>query len=222
MDLVDDHVRDPSEGLSRPAGEHQVEGFGGGDQDVRGLPHHPGPLLAGRIAAADGDAQGGQGSPHCLRSGQDSFEGELQVAPDVLVQCLERRDIENSDAFDFSRGPPEVVEGGQERGERLAGSGRGHDQGIPPGGDHRPTEPLSGRRLAELFPEPRCHRTMERIEHVPLVVDRLVHGCKALLGRGSSSVAVIMPPRFSRGHRLLARCFIYRSLLGREIHRRKG
>ncbi len=214
MDLVDDHMRDHAEGLSCPAGEHQVERLRRRDEDIRRLADHPGPLLARRVATADGDAQRGQGRPHLLRPGQDSFERELEVAPDVLIQGLERRNVEDPDPLLFPRGPPEVVECRQEGRERLARSGRRDDQGILPGSDHRPAEPLGRRGLAELLPKPRRHRRMELVEGILFVFDSSLHGC-----RDSSQhlIRVVHDShRFSPRDGSLASLFLYRSLLGRK------
>ena len=59
VDLVHDHGAHGAEDLARlGAGEHQVERFGRGDQDVRRLAHHRPPLALRRVAGADGHADG--------------------------------------------------------------------------------------------------------------------------------------------------------------------
>ena len=96
---------------------------------------------------------------------RDAFERDLQIAMDVVVERLERRDIENAHAARqrlFESLPPEIVETGEEGGERFAGAGRREDERVPSGGDVRPTETLWRRRFAERGAEPFAHRRHSR------------------------------------------------------------
>ncbi len=192
-----------------------MERFRRRNEDIRRLADHPGPFLARRVAAADGDTQRRQRNPHRPRPGQDPFERELEIAPDVLIERLERRHVEDPDALLFPRGLPEVVECRQEGRKRLARAGRCHDQSILPRGDQRPAQTLRRRGLAELLAKPRRHRLMERSQHVRFVSDGWLHVCKALsrsairVGHSSNSILPQGGPA--------RKSFLYRSLPGGKM-----
>ena len=97
VDLVDDHVLDAAQDLAGGAGQHQVERFGGGDEDVRRAASDLAAVLGRRVAGPAGDrdvrhrlaqALGGQGDPG---------ERRPEVALDVVGQRLERRDVQDAD-----------------------------------------------------------------------------------------------------------------------------
>ena len=103
-------------------GEHQGEGFGGGEQDVRrvdALAGAGGGLgVAGAVLDADGEGHLG--------------EGGAEVAADVGGERLQRGDVEGVQAG--GRGGAELDEGGEEAGEGLAAAGRGDEEGGGVGG----------------------------------------------------------------------------------------
>ena len=117
--LVDDHRLDPAQRLARLRGEQQEERLRGRDQDVRRLAQHRGALLLRRVAGADADAQ--------LRA--QAGERAAQVALDVVVERLQRRDVEQAQAL--ARPRVEPVDPVEEGGERLARAGRRLDQRVP-------------------------------------------------------------------------------------------
>ena len=87
MQLVEDHSFCRGKHiLAGFAGQHQVERFGRGDQDVRGFPYHPLPFAGGGIARADIDCDA------VFRS----YPGEraLQIFTDVCSLGFQRRDID--------------------------------------------------------------------------------------------------------------------------------
>ena len=86
--LVDDHGLDPAERLARLRGQHQEERLRRRDQDVGRLLHELAPLLLGRVARADADAE----------VGLDPGERPAQVPLDVVVERLQRRDVEQAQA----------------------------------------------------------------------------------------------------------------------------
>ena len=139
----------------------------------------------------DGDGQARQRRAGGLGRLQDPFEGELEVAEDVLVEGLQRRDVEDPDPARPPGDAPEVVQAGQERRERLARAGGGEDQRVPPRGDRRPAEPLRGRRRAERRPEPGGHRRQEVFEAVAFACHR---------SRCFPSPATSEAPRLSANH----------------------
>ena len=84
--LVEDQRLDPAQGLARGRGEHQVERLRRRDQDVGRLLHELAPLLRRRVAGADADAE----------ARLEPGERPAQVALDVVVERLERRDVEHA------------------------------------------------------------------------------------------------------------------------------
>ena len=84
MHLVEDQRLDAAEHLARLRGQHQEQRLRRGDQDVRRLAQHRRALLRGRVAGAHRDGQ----------LGLEPGERPAQVALDVVVQRLQRRDVE--------------------------------------------------------------------------------------------------------------------------------
>ena len=140
--LVEDQRADRAQHLAGLRGEDQEQRLGRGDQDVGRLAVHRGALALRRVAGADGDGE--------LRL--QAGERAAQVALDVVVQRLQRGDVEQADAL--ARLGVEAVDPVEERGERLAGAGRRLDQRVPAGGDGRPAERLGRRRRSERAVEP--------------------------------------------------------------------
>jgi hypothetical protein len=145
MHLVDDHGLDRPQRLARLRGQHQEERLRRRDQDVGRLLQELAALLLRGVAGADADAQ--------LRL--QARKRPPQVALDVVVQRLQRRDVQEAEAGAGSRVEP--IDPVEERGQRLAGAGGSLDQDVPAGGDRGPTNGLRGRRPGEgtLEPGPR-------------------------------------------------------------------
>ena len=163
VDLVDDHGARGLEHLDAPRGEQQVEALRSGDEDVGRLAQHACAVALRRVTRAHRNGQLGKLEP--LPSGRvgESGEGAAEVALDVVVQRLERRDVEQARCglpaqalFDEGVQPPE------ERGEGLARPGRCDDQGVLPGRDRRPAEPLGVGRRGERAREPVRDERVER------------------------------------------------------------
>ena len=117
--------------VSGPAGEHQVERFGRGDQDVGRLADHP--WRARRRACRRSGRRpmsGGRAMPARLGVAQDPLERDLQVPRDVLVQRLQRRDVEDPDALLARGASARGGRGGQEGRERLARARSGRRSGY--------------------------------------------------------------------------------------------
>ena len=74
--------------LARGRGEHQVERLGRRDQDVGRLLDQRAALLGRRVAGADADAE----------ARAEPGERAAQVALDVVVERLQRRDVEDAQA----------------------------------------------------------------------------------------------------------------------------
>src|SRR5437588_8909337 len=152
MDLVEDERLDGAQRLARTGGEEQEERLGSRDEDVRRLAEHRGALALRRVAGADGDAE----------VALQACERAAQVALDVVVERLERRDVEEPDPV--ARRAAEAVDPVEEGGERLPGAGRRLDQRVLAGGDRRPAELLRGRRRGEGALEPGTRARAEDVE----------------------------------------------------------
>src|SRR5689334_13103784 len=94
MYLVEDQRLDATEDLAGLRGQHQEEGLRRRDQDVRRVPEHPLPLLLRRVAGAHRDGQ--------LRAQPGKRAPE--VALDVVVERLQRRDVEQPEPSTGLRG----------------------------------------------------------------------------------------------------------------------
>ncbi len=150
--LVEDQRLDADERLTRLGRQHQIERLGGRDQDVGRLLQQLAPFALRRVARAHGHAH--------LRA--DPGEWAAEVALDVVVQRLERRDVEHAQSFAGRRGQP--VERVEERRQRLSGACGCLDQHVLAGGDRRPAEYLGRRRSVERLLEPAPRRLRENVE----------------------------------------------------------
>jgi hypothetical protein len=154
VNLVDDHGLDPAERLAGLRGQHQEERLRRRDQDVGRLLEQLPPLLLGRVARAHADTE----------VGFDPRERTAQVPLDVVVERLQRRDVEQAQARAWR--PVEPVDPVQEGGERLAGARRRLDQDVPAGGDRRPARRLRRGRPGERPLEPAPRLLGERREWI--------------------------------------------------------
>ena len=142
MHLVEDQRPDRLQHLAALRGQKQVERLRRRDQDVGRLAKHRRALFLGRVPGAHRDRQLG------LKPG----ERPAQVPLDVVVQRLQRRDVEEAQPL-AGRGV-QLVDPVEESGERLARSGRRLDQRVLTRGDRRPASFLGGRRRRERPLEP--------------------------------------------------------------------
>ena len=83
VDLVDDDGLDARERLPGPAGEHEVEGLGRGDQQVRRVAQQLAALVGGRVAGADAHRGGVHVGAQPLGGQADAGERGPQVLLDV-------------------------------------------------------------------------------------------------------------------------------------------
>ena len=145
MHLVDDQRLDRAQHVACLRGQHQVERLGRRDQDVGRILEDLAPLLLRRVARAHRDA-------HLrLQTGQRA----AQVPLDVVVERLQRRDVEHPQTLARRRAQP--VERVEERGEGLARTGRCLDEHVGAARNRRPALDLRRRRPVEgaLEPVPR-------------------------------------------------------------------
>ena len=150
--LIEDQRADAPQHLPPLRGQEQEERLGRRDQDVGRLAQHRRALLRRRVARAHRDAQ----------LGAEAGERAAQVALDVVVERLQRGDVEQAEPLAGRRGQP--VDPVQERGQRLARAGRRLDQRVLAGGDRRPALLLRRRRRGERAGEPVARLRGEEVE----------------------------------------------------------
>ena len=95
-----------------------------------------------------------------------AFERRFEIAVDVVAERLERRDVD--DLHSVRERPVEtladqVVDRGEEGGERLAGAGRRGDQRVPSGLDRGPGVRLGRARRPKGARKPCRHGGMEEV-----------------------------------------------------------
>src|SRR5439155_21629727 len=105
VNLIEDQRLDTAEDLPRLRGQHQEERLRRRDQDVRRVAKLPLPLLLRRVAGANGNGQ--------LRL--QAGERPAQVALDVVVERLQRRDVEQPQSLPGLRS--QLVDPVEEGGE---------------------------------------------------------------------------------------------------------
>ncbi len=143
MHLVQDHGLDAAQGLARLRGQEQEERLGRRDQDVRRRLQHPPPFVGRRVARAHTNGE----------LGAQPRERAPEVPLDVVVQRLQRRDVEESQPLTRRRVQP--VDPDQEGGERLSRARRRLDEHVPAARNRGPAGRLSGGRRRERPLEPR-------------------------------------------------------------------
>ncbi len=168
MDLVDDDRADGTEEAAAALRrEQQVERLRGRDQDVRRDAQHGGALGLRGVARADSGRDARR--LEALRLGElpDSAARLREVLVDVGAQRLERRHVNDAHFVGQWRVSPfahEVVDGGKERRQRLAGAGRRGDQRVTALPDGVPAALLRGGRLTERAMEPFRDERMKTCE----------------------------------------------------------
>ena len=157
--------------LPRPrTGQHQVQGLGRGDQHVGRSGGHGATLLGRRIPGAHRDADLRQGHPGRIGQVADPRERHAQVAVDVVVERLQRRDVDQAHAglgLGRPRGefPEKDIDPPQECRECLAGAGGREDERVLAALDGWPASLLGRRGPAVGRQEPVPDRWGEGCEH---------------------------------------------------------
>ena len=144
--LVEDQRLDAPQHLASLRGEEQEERLGGGDEDVRRRAQHPGAIALRGVAGAHADRE--------LRA--QPRQRAAKVPLDVVVERLERRDVEEAQALAGRVVQP--VDPLQEGGQRLAGPGRRLDEHVRARRDRRPGLLLRRGRAGKRSLEPGSRR----------------------------------------------------------------
>ena len=167
VDLVDDervHVR--QDAPAARTREQQVQAFGRRHQDVGRMLRHGRPFARGRVARADRHADGDVGPAALLEDSLDALQRDLQVGVDVVAEGLQGRNVDDLRALGQQSVlalPDQVVDGGQEGRQRLAGTRGRRNQRVLPLLDDRPGALLDVGRLVEPVLEPGGHGGMEEV-----------------------------------------------------------
>ena len=167
--LVGDHITDGGQDLPRPGrGEQDEQRLRRGDQHVGRRAQHGRPLGLAGVARAHRHPHPGRLLPQLLGGVADAAQGLLEVPLHVVVQRLERRDVERVHApgqLLLLQVTEEAVQAPEEGRQGLAAArGRG-DQRVLPLGDGRPAQALGRARGREGVRKPPLHRSAEWLEH---------------------------------------------------------
>ena len=169
MDLVDDHRLDRAQCLApRGGGEQEEQALGRRDQDVGRRAGLAGALLLRGIAGAHADVDVGQRQVEAVGGGAQAGKRAAEVALDVVVEGLERRDVQDPRALLGSRRRGEPIERHEKRSQRLARAGRCAQEHVAAAGNGRPAPRLRRRGpVREGFAQPgrsdRRERGVERV-----------------------------------------------------------
>ena len=161
--LVDDHRADISQDRTLARGQHQEQALGRRDQDVRRAAGHAPARVGGGVAGAHRHLDVAQLLARGGGHRADAGERRAQVALDVVVQSLERREVEQcGTAARRALLAEQAIEAGEEGRERLAATRRGAHEHVLAPRDGRPGARLCGRRRAERLLEPAACGNAER------------------------------------------------------------
>ena len=166
VDLVDDHRAGRRQ--HRPAGfgaEQDVERFGGGDDDVRRGAAHLCALARRGVAGAHPGPDLDIGQALRLQGRADAGQRRLQIAPDIVRQRLQWRDVDDLRRVFERAGEPlphQPVDRCEKGGERLARPRRRGDQGVSAGANRRPRLRLRRGRRGKAPLEPPGNRRMKQ------------------------------------------------------------
>ena len=114
-------------------GEQQGQALRRGDQDVRGPAQHSLAIPLGGVAGTCSDADFGE-----TVALPEFAQGPEQVPPDVVVECLQRRDVQDAGSPRPVEAGCESVEREEERGQCLAAAGGCRGQYVSAAGNAGP------------------------------------------------------------------------------------
>ncbi len=201
MDLIQDHGGQAAQ--HRPAvwrGQEQVEALWRGDQDLRRLSKHAPAVRGERIAASGLHANGRKLLPCELEGLGDLLQRRQQVSLDVIVERLQRRDVEDPNRVRPPGAADELVDAPQERGEGLARAGGSRHQHVGTARNLGPGARLDVGRLSEGAQEPLRDDGVEKGERSQVLVSHPWFQCRSTPrarvngGRSPWPLALSAPP----------------------------
>ena len=162
VNFVHDHRLHIAQDRPALVGRKQdVERLRRGHQDVRRTLQHVAPLFRQRVAGAHGGADFRHQHSALCGQRENFAQRSFEVLLDVIAQGLQRRDVQHLSAV--ARRTVEclayqAINADQERGKRLAGTGRRRNQRRASRQDFRPALLLWFRRRSEPPDEPLRHQ----------------------------------------------------------------
>ena len=155
VDFVQDHGFDGGQGLAAPRGaQDEGQALRRGDEQFGRLAQHALAFAGRRVAAAGLGADAWERLATKLEEPFEFAQGLRQIAADVAVQRLQRRDVEHTGGARCGGAAREGVQRPQKGRERLAAAGGRRDDEVLTGGDAGPTVRLHVCGRAEAAAEP--------------------------------------------------------------------
>ncbi len=157
VDFVHDDGADGGKEFGRTGiCEHDVQGFGRGDQNVWGVREKPATLGLRCVAGTNGHPGSWKLHAEFFRRFPDAPQRFPQISLDVVVERLQGRYVDQTELVE----PPltqllkDPIDAPEESGQRLARAGRREDEGVLAPLDRRPALGLGCSWLAETFAKP--------------------------------------------------------------------
>ena len=214
--FVDDDGFHGAQRLARLRREHEVQRLGRGDEDVGRVALQATALIGRGVARAHARAHFGHRAACGRHARRDAGERRLQVALHVRPERLQRRDVQHAHALAGTLLLRQIrrrrllahklVDGEQERRERLARAGGCDDQRVLAALDNVPGTLLQRRGLGKGIEEPAAHLVGESRQGMRGGLACFVHGVRRLLLKsGAPMVAHERPPVLRNGRLIPAR-----------------
>ncbi len=130
VNFVDDYGFDEAKEFAGLRGEHQVERFGRGDEDVGGMAEEAGAFGRRSVASANRNGRLVKREAEALRSVRDADKWGAKIAFDIDGEGFDGGDVDNAAALGFRRSGSkhEAIDGPEKCGEGFAGAGGGKNQ----------------------------------------------------------------------------------------------
>src|SRR2546423_930583 len=163
--LIDDHcARVAEHPTTLESRQHDVQRFGGRDQNVRRLAEHSRPGGRWCIAGPYRNSDFGELLPSGGEPASKFRQRTIQISLNVVIECFEGRDIEKvhrirqrflEPAYD------QLIQLPEKRCQSLSRPRRSENQSMRSTGDRRPSHSLRITRRAESFLEPPSYQRMK-------------------------------------------------------------
>jgi hypothetical protein len=168
VNFVDDNGLDEAEEFAGLRGEHQVERFGSGDEDVGGMAEEAGAFGRGRVTSANGNGRLVKRETEALRGLGDADEWCAKIAFDIDGEGFDGGDVDDAAALGFWRSGSkhQAIDGPEKCGKGFAGTGGGENQSGLAVRDGGPAENLGTSGRGKDGGEPVADSGMKLIERV--------------------------------------------------------